>query len=155
MNCKYYIDFYLKHDRMPFLARLHTIRCKKCKDEISMFEKKLSSCSNIMPYEMKVDMSNPIMKNIALMLPHDHPSVSALKWIISGVILVGSIFVMSFDNSIRWISDNFGDNFDIPMTIVMGCGISVYITFFAASHLKQSGLRGKIDRFLAHREVRG
>ena len=108
-----------------------------------------------MPYEMKADMSASVMKSISLMSPHNRPSVSAGKWIISGVMLAGSIFIMPFNNSMRWISDNFGDHFDIPMTIVMGCGISVYIALFAASHLKQSELRAKIDRFFTPKEVRG
>ena len=155
MNCEYYINLYLKHGRMPFLTKLHTLHCEKCKDEISEFEKKLSSCANIMPYDMETDMSEPIMESISLMLPHNHPSVSPTKWIISGIIFAGSIFIMPFNNSMLWISDNFGKDFDIPMTIVMGCGISIYIAFFAASHLKQSGLRDKIDRFLAPKEVRG
>ena len=155
MNCEYYINLYLRHSRMLFLTKLHTLHCEKCKNEIWELEKKLNSCNNIMPYEMKTDMSDLIMKNISLMLPHNRPSVSPAKWIISGLILAGSIFIMPFNNSMRWVSENFGDNFDIPMTIVMGCGISIYIAFFAASHLKQSGLRGKIDRFFAPKEVQG
>ncbi|MDR3237951.1 MAG: hypothetical protein LBT84_05555 [Spirochaetia bacterium] len=152
MNCEDHISHYLKResiDRLPFLVKIHLLWCGKCRREIPALRKNLAAYRGIFPYAMKRDMSDSIMRSVCKMLPYKRGAVSESKWIISGCILLGSIFLMPFNNSMQWVRDSFGEFFDIPLTIVMGMAISLYITLFAASHLKNFGLRSKIDRILA------
>ncbi len=125
---------------------MHMRRCEKCRLEVSMLRKNLYSCMNTIPFPVRRDMSDSIMSIIGSMEFQGRPGVSNLKWVVSGMVILGSIFLIPFDSSMLWLRDRFGGNLDIPLTIVMGAVISAYATLFTATHLDNYRLRNLIQR---------
>lgn len=151
MKCEKYINYYLKYGTgksIPFPVRLHLKYCKRCAKEVAGLQKTFAFNENNLPYAMQKDLSASIMRTIQVLPHYSGQKVSGLKWVTTGLFMVGSIFLIPFSDSLQWMRGNFGESFDIPLTIVLGCVISVYITLFAASHFEALNLRDKITKVL-------
>ena len=134
MKCDKAIETYLKLDNeqsLPLTLQIHLLRCSDCKKFISTYQ-------NIILYlrenkQIKVDFRDEIMHKIQMLnLPEQH--VSNFKWILAGFLIIAGFVCIPFSKYSQTLIDYFGVNLELPLSIVMGCAITIYSAIFVMTH---------------------
>lgn len=84
---------------------------------------------------MKKDLSDFIMYRIALPQINLHDGVSVAGWIVTGLIIFISIFLVSYSDWLIWMKYHFGKNIEIAVSIVLGLFISAYSAIFIGTNI--------------------
>ena len=143
MKCNIFAEKYLALDnrRKPGLfMRLHSLRCPRCRDEARNMEVIFSRASSAEPDLMPRDLSLSIMLTVRREgVPYGR-KVSFYNWISAEIIIVLSIVLVQFSDSLTWLKDHYGRDLELPLYLVMG----VLITIFSAS-LVNSQMKNALD----------
>ena len=147
MKCERIISEFLRSesDTVPWLIRLHLLRCADCRHEISHLQNKFEEIHNDSAFTVPYDLTGLIMNRIALLKEVHTRDISDGKWVIAWITIVASIALVTYSEPFRWLERYFGSSFDIPLNIVMGIVITTYSAFFIGTHLERfkSKLNGK------------
>jgi len=119
----------------PLSIKIHLFFCDKCKKEIFEIGEVLKGIRGICPFPIKRDISDQIMQSIKLIPLNNEKSISIINWLLAGMLLLGSTFLISFSNSLIWLKSCFGGNLEIPLNIILGIFISIYSSLFIGTHL--------------------
>ncbi|HOM11612.1 MAG TPA: hypothetical protein PLV81_15835 [Spirochaetota bacterium] len=136
MKCEKAIEKYLSLDNnksMPLSLMIHLFACKQCRKEIEDLRSIFTTLQNP-PYA--ISLENKIMQQIMLQKSY-YQKVSNFNWVAAGLIIVLSIGVISYSDTLQWLSLHFGNKILVPLYLVMGCIVSGYIGSYVATHLKK------------------
>jgi hypothetical protein len=139
MNCDKAAKTYLKLDNgqlLPFLLRVHLFRCSTCKKFINAYQDSLLQLRKNKYSQTEVDFSDAIMNKIQLLnVPKPHTvKVSNFNWIIAGLFIIAGFISIPFSKYFETLIDHFGIELELPLSIVMGCVITLYSIIFAMTH---------------------
>lgn len=138
MKCDSAMQKFLELDNgasIPFLVRLHTLRCRKCRLEIREMRIRLAVFEYHPPYEAKRDASDEIMRTIIANEKLYSSGMSFKKWIAVGLVILLSRFAITFSDTLAWLQNQFGSSLDIPLNIVLGLAMSIYAVLFIGTHM--------------------
>lgn len=129
MKCEKAIEEYLKiegHSHTPVILKLHLIFCSECRKEISRLKKLFVLISNDSLYKSSRDVTASVMDIIRRESIYTVKTISGFKWVTIGLIIFFSILLLNFSESFLWLKNEFGSDFTIPLSIVMGFAFSAY-----------------------------
>jgi hypothetical protein len=129
MKCDKAVNNYLKLDnntQMPFLLKLHVIFCRDCRREISGLRNLFFMFKNDSSYKKSYDMSSSIMEIIRRESIYTVKTISGFKWGLIGMLIFLSILLLNFSESFIWLKNEFGSDYTIPLSIVMGFILTAY-----------------------------
>lgn len=135
MKCDRTVNSYLQledYTSIPFTLRLHLLLCKKCRQEIKILSRTFSRIRNDFPYKSPVDITLSVMSIIRAENITSGKTVSGFKWVSIGAIIFSSIVLINFSESFIWLKKEFGSNYTIPVSIVMGFIITAYASILIA-----------------------
>ncbi|MBN2401617.1 MAG: hypothetical protein JXN64_04385 [Spirochaetes bacterium] len=138
MKCEKVINDFLNQDdsRYPaFLIRLHIAFCSRCRKEVSILQKIFVYARTSSSFKMPDDLSNPIMRRIFKSDVIYEKNISSSKWLLSGIVIFLSIFLVSYSDSFIWLRSHFGSLLEIPLYIVMGFIITLYAAMYIGTHI--------------------
>lgn len=140
MKCDKIITRYLELDDytiLPLLIRVHLLFCKKCQEELFIFEEVLAELKQFDPFLMSEDLTDQTMHKIKLKhIPHER-LISNFNWLSAGLIILASLILISYSESLIWLKGHLGKNLEVPLNIVLGIIITVYFTLFIITHQKK------------------
>jgi membrane glycosyltransferase len=133
------INKFLKSDTnrpIPLDIRLYMLLFPKAKNNIKKLKKELEVVKHETPFFMERDMSNSIMEQI-IRIEVDYVNyMSYSKWIMAGLIIFASVFLISYSNSFIWMKSYFGTSLELPLNIITGVIITLYSILFVGVHLE-------------------
>jgi hypothetical protein len=138
MKCERAIANFLNQDdsRYPvFFVRLHTAFCSRCRNEIKTLQNIFIQVRTGSSFAMPLDLSDPIMRRIIKSEVIYDKNISSTKWLLSGVIIFASIFMLSYSESFLWLRVHFGSELEIPLFMVLGAGITFYSALYIGTHI--------------------
>ncbi len=138
MKCKNAINQFMLLDdykNLPWRIKFHILFCKNCRQEIRKLTEELNSLTCKTPFYITRDISDDVMNIINNFRTVQQKNMSNFKWIAAGAIMLSSMFLVSFSNSMIWLKSTFGSSFIIPLSIVQGLVITGYAALFIGSHL--------------------
>ena len=139
MNCDKAIKTYLKLDNgqsLPFTLQVHMLRCYSCRKFINTYQDSLLQLLESKHSQTKVDFTDAIMNEIyTLDIPQLHVAkVSNFKWIIAGLFIIAGFICIPFSEYFNTLINYFGTHLELPLSIVMGCIVTVYSAMFVITH---------------------
>jgi hypothetical protein len=137
---------------IPFAVTWHILFCKKCRTEIFALRDKFKELKNGAAYTVPVDLTESIMYKINLLEVQYEHNVSNFKWILVGTVIFSSLMLFTFSDSFMSLKPFFGRVLEVPISIVMGVGITIYASLFIGSHLEYLKQVNYIKRFLYHKK---
>ena len=87
---------------------------------------------------MKEDMTEIIMNSIYANAHIFRKNISSTKWISVGSLIFLSIIGITFSDSIIWLRSHFGVSFEVPLSIVMGLAITIYVCLYIGTHIEET-----------------
>jgi len=129
MKCSKAVEEYIKFEnffKIPFIMKIHLIFCTECRTEVLRLRKLFIMISNDSLYKSPYGLSSSVMNIIARESVFKGKSVSGFKWVIIGSIIFFSIVLLNFSDSFLWLKNEFGSDYTIPLSIVMGFVITAY-----------------------------
>lgn len=138
MKCEKAIHEFLEQEDclyVPFGTRLHSLLCGECRKEIVNLRKEFLEAKNMRQFAMPADLGDQIMKKIAESGIVHERNVASSKWLVTGVIIFISIFLISYSDSFIWLKKIFGRELEIPLNLVLGVIITLYAASFIGSHI--------------------
>ena len=140
MKCDKTITKYLELDDysiIPLSVRFHLLFCTKCSEEVAMLNSALNEIRVFNPFPMKRDMTYQIMSKINPPGLAYERKISTFNWVSAGLVILASIFLVSYSESLSWLKGQFGKNLEVPLNIVLGITISAYLIAFIGSHVEE------------------
>ncbi len=140
MKCSRIIDHFLELEdtlSIPFSLRLHILFCRECRGEIFVLRDIFKSFRNTAPFEMTGNISDFVMYRIKGSEINIDNTISSFRWLIVGSVILASMFLVPFSNSLLWLKVHFGRDLLIPLNIVMGLVISIYSVFVIGAHIDE------------------
>ncbi len=141
MKCNSVIKHFLELEDymyLPYSIRWHILLCKSCRKEILSLQKNLNKVKRSEPFEMPNDLSSVIMDRIFASPVLYKKNISSTKWLSAGSLIFLSIFMISFSDSFTWLRHHFKGDLEVPLNIVMGIIITLYIALFIGAHLDEA-----------------
>ena len=141
MKCNSTIRSFLELDNymaLPFSIRLHMVFCKRCRDEIYSLQNTFLMLRESAPFDILDNLSSLVMNSIYAGPVLYPKNVSSAKWLSVGLLIILSMFGITFSNSFHLLKDYFGLPLEIPLNIVMGLAITIYVALFIGSHLEET-----------------
>lgn len=129
MKCSKVVEEYIKSEEnleISFFLIIHIFFCKRCRKEISALKQIFTNLQNDSIYKVSYDMSSSIMNIIRNENMIKIKTISGFKWVTIGSIIFFSIFLLNFSESFLWLKNEFGSNYTIPLSIVMGFVLTGY-----------------------------
>lgn len=148
MKCENFMDAYtaLDNGERPSLSlRLHLRSCPRCRREAALMEEKLSSLRRDAALPDAPDRTREIMARISAGDVTYGRSVPLYNWVSGELIIIVSIVLARFSDSLVWMNGYFGMNLEIPFNIVLGVVLTVYSSLFIGSHMKE--IKSFLDRY--------
>lgn len=147
MKCDRFMNLFLALDNseaMGLLMRRHLRTCRRCRREVEALSAAMDSLLDF-PQRFPVpDGADRIMARIGGVEYTYNRRVPLYNWIGVGFLILLSMFLLPFSDSLVWLRGFFGGYIDIPYGIVMGLVLSVYVTVFAATNMDQLKARLRI-----------
>ena len=139
MDCEKNIRRYLMQENMEtpsLFVRIHMSRCPRCSREIKILSAGFTRLRETDDIAIPRDLTDTIMTRIALMdqKPDD---VNITRWLITGGIIMCSIALMSYSETLVQMKEFFGSDLDFPLHLVLGFIITFYVSISAAVHLSR------------------
>ncbi len=137
MKCEKVITKYLESDdkyRIPLLVKIHTYFCPGCSNEISKLMAAMDLLENDSIWKTERNITGYVMDRISLQSVYSEKRVSGIKWILIGAVIISSILLINFSDSFIWLKEQYGSNFVIPLSIVLGLAITAYMMILTLSN---------------------
>ncbi len=141
MKCNKIIKRFLELENfltLPLRMRWHILWCENCKEEISLLQDRLVEIRKSQPFVMKEDMTEVIMNSIYANTYVLSNNISSTKWVTVGTLIFLSIIGITFSDSIIWLKSHFGVSFEVPLSIVMGLAITIYVSLYIGTHIEET-----------------
>jgi hypothetical protein len=155
MRCESFLDRYdlLDAGEEPgILLRLHLARCPRCQEKVLAvngalaayreesaapgFDEEGGSMREGAFFAVEEDerVDERIMAAVRL-LPKPRREANVRDWAIAGGLIVASMALIPFDQSISSIKEIFGTSYALPLSLVLGIALTVYAAVFIATHM--------------------
>ncbi len=115
--------------------RLHLRRCARCRAEAAALDAALRELRQTPLPGSDIDVSDAVMAEIERRESYRR-DVPMYNWVGGGLVILGSIVLVSFSDSLAWLRGSYGGNFEVPLSIVLGIVITLYASAFIATHLE-------------------
>ncbi len=152
MKCEKAREIFIDRERASSLSprlRIHLFFCRSCRDEIFRLRELFTELSGSSLYRMEESRADDIMRVLKNSRVSREHTVSSKQWIFTGAVIIASIFLIPFNDSIKWLSKMYGINFELPFIIIMGLIVTIYPVLFTATHMDEiKELIKAIDRKL-------
>jgi hypothetical protein len=152
MKCDKAMEIFFGQERASSLSlrlRVHLFFCRSCRDEIFRLKDIFTMFSGSSLYRMEESQAGEIMKVINNSRVSRENTVSSKQWIFTGIVIIFSIFLIPFTDSIIWLRSMYGIDFELPFAIIMGLVVTIYPVLFTATHMDEiKELIKTIDRKL-------
>ncbi len=135
------------HREIPLSLSHHLKNCLNCSQEIYLTQTVIEDGVREESIACEVDVTRSVMNIIELSENHAKCGISGLKWMSTGILILGSIVFISFSKNFTILQDIFSFNIELPLYIVLGVAISLYTSFFAGTHLNYINT-DKISKFI-------
>jgi predicted anti-sigma-YlaC factor YlaD len=149
MKCDRAMKMFLELDNneaVPLRVKAHMVFCPRCRAEITAMAEELLVLRHLSPYEPDADITAEVMAAILKLSPVPEHTISNIKWLSVGSIILMSLFLISFSESLQWLTTRFGAHLMIPLSVVMGLIMSLYAILFISTHLEE--LKVNVDNTL-------
>ncbi len=140
MKCERFMEQYLKldNDEQPSLMmKLHLLRCVSCRKEVGLLRLAGEDMMKFSSSVMGRDMSGEILAHILRTQESYSRHIALYNWIVVGVIIFASIFLVTLSDSLTWLKTQFGGNLEVPFFIVMGIVVTLYTSILIGTHLDE------------------
>ncbi|MDY6934446.1 MAG: hypothetical protein SVZ03_09525 [Spirochaetota bacterium] len=140
INCDKIITRFLEMEDyrvIPLNIRVHMLFCNRCRVEVYMLKDALDEIREFNPFPLRKDLTDEIMQKILLTETPYKKEISTFNWVTAGLIIFLSIFLISYSEPMIWLKNQFGNNFEVPLSIVLGLIISIYSIVFIGTHLEK------------------
>jgi hypothetical protein len=119
-------------------ARVHALRCAACRAEIHRVSRSLSLLRRYQ-VEPEGEILLSVMAKIRCMpeSTDTSPEQSLAGWLVAGLILMVSMFLVPFGEAFDWADTSFGMGFSLPLSLVLGSAMTVYATLFVMTHMER------------------
>ncbi len=148
MKCDDVIEKFMEIDNyrdIPFLVRLHIIFCKKCRNEVAVLTAALDIFAADSPFNAPKGLSFSIINKIARESLSHGVKISGIKWVVTGTVIFSSILLLNFSESFIWIEEQFGTQYTLPLSIVLGLVLTAYLSIVIGFNYKS--MKKYIDHF--------
>lgn len=137
MKCEKAVTRYLENDekyRIPLFVRVHMLFCPRCSSEICGLMAAMDLLESESAWKTERNITGYVMDRINMQNVYSEKRVSGFKWIISGAVIASSILLINFSNSFILLKEHLGVGFVIPLSIVLGLGVTIYMMLFTLSN---------------------
>ncbi len=137
MKCNRIMDEYLEledNSRIPVRIKIHLFLCSKCRAEAFAMRETMDILKINSPFETG-SMSERIMTEINSLPNPYFKEVSLWHWLITGVVICSSIVLLNYSTPFIWLKEQYGRSMEIPLNIVWGFIICLYVGSFVGTHL--------------------
>lgn len=131
MKCDNALERFMELDDyrdIPFMLRVHLFYCKKCREEAAAIIAAMDLLSAESPYTAPAGLPLIIMNRILDESLSHVGKVSGTKWAVVGTVIFSSILLINFSESFLWLQEQFGSQYTLPLSIVMGLVITAYLS---------------------------
>ena len=118
----------------PSFVKMHMLFCPKCSYEIYRLMAAMNLLENESIWKTERNITGFVMDRISLQNVYSGRRVSGVKWMIIGAVIVSSVLLINFSNSFIWLREQYGSDFVIPLSIVLGLGITAYMMVLTLSN---------------------
>lgn len=129
MKCSRAVEDYLKlenNSHIPFILRIHLMLCRECRTEVLRLRKVFKMLKEDSMYKSPFNIGASVMDIIRNESVYAAKTISGFKWVTIGLIIFFSILLINFSDSFLWLKNEFGSDYTIPLSIVMGFVFSAY-----------------------------
>lgn len=133
MKCSKAVEDYLKLENFshtPVLLKIHLMFCRKCRNEVLQLHKAFNMLKGDSIYKSHYDITASVMDIIRKESVYTVKTISGFKWVTIGLIIFFSILLINFSDSFLWLKNEFGSDYTIPLSIVMGFVFTAYSAVF-------------------------
>ena len=137
MKCEKAMAIYLENEkkfRIPISVKRHIMFCPVCSAEVSRLMAALEMLEKETIWKTEENITGFVMDRIMQKRVYYEKRVSGVKWMAIGAVIISSILLINFSNSFIWFRDYFGFGFVVPMSIVLGLGITAYMMVLTLSN---------------------
>lgn len=138
MKCEKAMDAFCaagREDRVTFLAARHIASCGSCSREAEIIGRAESLLSECVPAASR-DISASIMGAVRL-LPRPEPAPAGFRqWLGAGLAILATFVLLPFGDDFLWGKATFGAQYLLPLYLVLGCVLVIYILLFVLSHVE-------------------
>jgi hypothetical protein len=122
---------------LPLSVRFHLLSCEKCAAEIADMTASMDGMRSYLPHEMAGDQIGSIMRAVGASGVSYSRKMPMLNWLSAGIILIASLVLVQFSETLIWLKDHFGRDLEVPLNIVLGIVFSIYSIIFIGTHLDE------------------
>ena len=129
MKCNKAVEDYLKlenNSHIPFFLKIHILLCRECRGEVQRLRKVFKMLKDDSVYKAPYNFSASVMDIIRSESVYVVKTISGFKWVTIGLIIFFSILLINFSDSFLWLKNEFGSDYTIPLSIVMGFIFTAY-----------------------------
>jgi hypothetical protein len=140
MKCEKAREIFINQEKASSLSlrlRLHLLFCHSCRNEIVRLRELFGKLHDSSLYKMKGSQADDIMKVINLSRVNRRSHVSSKQWIFTGAVIISSIFLIPFNDSLMWLRNMYGVDFELPFIVIMGLIVTIYPLLFTATHIEE------------------
>lgn len=140
MRCDDHMSRFLDLDndgQLPLSTRLHLFICPNCRREIAALTLELTLLREQSAHYAHADMSSVIMDKIFALASAEEHTISNLKWLFVGFIMLSSTVLIGYSDTVMWLRVHFGPHLTVPLSIVMGLCFSLYAIMFVGTHVDE------------------
>jgi predicted anti-sigma-YlaC factor YlaD len=137
MKCNRVMEEYLELEessRIPIKIKIHLFFCSKCRAEAFAMREAMDILKTNSPFATR-SMSEEIMKEIELTANPYYREVSLWQWVVTGVVIFSAIILVNYSDPFIWLKEQYGRSMEIPLNIVWGFIICLYVGSFVGTHL--------------------
>jgi hypothetical protein len=120
--------------RIPVKLKIHLFLCSKCRAEVFAMKETMDILKINSPFQTP-SMAEQIMKEINLSSNPYFREVSLWQWLITGAVIFSAIILVNYSTPFIWLKEQYGRSFEIPLNIVWGFIICLYVGSFVGTHL--------------------
>ena len=131
MKCDKAVERFMELDDyrdIPFLLRIHILLCRRCRSEIAALIAALDIFSVESPFSADRALSLSIINKIERESLSHGRKISGVKCVLSGTVIFFSIFLINFSDSFIWLEEQFGSQYTLPLSIVLGLVLTAYLS---------------------------
>jgi len=140
MKCENAMNRYMNSEdsgRIPFRVRIHTFFCPVCSAEIYLLISVFKSFEQNSIWKTESNITGCVMDRVQKKSVYSGKRISGFKWAFIGMVIFASILLINFSNSFLWLREQFGSLFIIPMSIVLGVLLTIYLMVLTLSNYER------------------
>ena len=129
MKCDKVVEEYLKYEdfyHIPFVLKLHILLCGDCRREIFGIKSIFILLKSDSLYKLPYDITPSVMDRIRIENVYSIRTISGIKWVAIGSVIFISILLINFSESFLWMKSEFGSDYTLPLSIVLGSVFTAY-----------------------------